>query len=98
MMLVGKTSTLLLNFKNGKKTDWTLENLEMICYNCYFLYIGDIYNKKQVRAMEDYTAPTAEDNSVDWELDDYYKEHLQNLGIIDNNNETDPGSEFVSKV
>jgi hypothetical protein len=46
--------------------------------------------------MEDYTAPTAEDNSVDWELDDYYKEHLQNLGVIDQDQE--PGSEFISKV
>jgi hypothetical protein len=33
---------------------------------------------------------------VDWEMDDHFKEHLQNLGIVESDDE--PGSEFISKV
>ena len=28
---------LILNFKDGNKKNWKLENLEALCYNCYFL-------------------------------------------------------------
>jgi hypothetical protein len=34
---------LLVNFKNGNKRDWKQENLEFLCYNCYYLTIGDIF-------------------------------------------------------
>jgi len=33
---------LTLNFKNGNKTDFRLENLELLCYNCYFILVGDL--------------------------------------------------------
>ena len=46
--------------------------------------------------MEDYTAPTTEDNSVDWELDDYYKSHFESLGLSDD--VSDDGSEYISKL
>lgn len=87
---------LLLNFKNNNKSDWTLDNLEMICYNCYFLYIGDIFNKKQLKHIEDYSAPTAEDSKVDWELDEFYTKHFQELGLTDLAD--DDGSEYISKL
>jgi len=29
-------------------------------------------------------------------MDEYYKEHLQQLGVIEQNN--DPGSEFISRI
>jgi hypothetical protein len=45
--------------------------------------------------LEDYNSSTYQSKS-DWELDNYYKEHLQNLNIIDINDE--PGSEFISKI
>jgi hypothetical protein len=87
---------LLLNFKNNNKSDWSLENLEMLCYNCYFLYVGDIYNKKQLKHIEDYSAPTAEDAKVDWELDEYYLKHFEDLGLTDSSDED--GSEYISRL
>ena len=87
---------LLLNFKNNNKSDWSLENLEMLCYNCYFLYVGDIFNKKQIKHIEDYSAPIAEDSKVDWELDEYYLKHFEELGLTDS--ETDDGSEYISRL
>jgi hypothetical protein len=86
---------LILNFKDGNKKNWTLENLELLCYNHYFLYVGNIFTTKQIQHLEDYN-PSTFQGKTDWELDDYYKEHLQNLGVIDQ--DEDPGSEFISKV
>jgi hypothetical protein len=86
---------LILNFKDGNKKNWTLDNLELLCYNHYFLYVGNIFTDKQVQHLEDYN-PSTFQSKTDWELDDYYKEHLQNLGVIDQDQE--PGSEFTSKV
>jgi hypothetical protein len=56
------------------------------------LYIGDVYNNKQILAIEDYVdqPKTAQ---VDWELDEYYKEHLKQLGLID---EKSNGEEFIA--
>jgi len=86
---------LILNFKDGNKKNWTLDNLELMCYNHYFLYVGNIFTDKQIQHIEDYNPSTFQSKS-DWELDDYFKNHLQNLGVIDNDSE--PGSEFISKI
>ena len=86
---------LILNFKDGNKKNWTIDNLELLCYNHYFLYVGNIFTDKQIQHLEDYNPSTFESKS-DWELDEYYKEHLQNLGIIEH--DEDLGSEFISKI
>jgi hypothetical protein len=38
---------LLLNFKNGNKKHYIYENLELLCYNCYFLRVGNVFNDEQ---------------------------------------------------
>lgn len=86
---------LVLNFKDSNKKNWSIDNLELLCYNHYFLYVGNIFTDKQIQHLEDYNPSTFE-SKVDWELDDYYKEHLQNLGVIGSDHE--PGSEFISKI
>jgi hypothetical protein len=86
---------LILNFKDGNKKNWSLDNLELLCYNHYFLYVGNIFTDKQIQHLEDYNPSTFQSKS-DWELDDYYREHLQQLGIIDQ--DIEPGSEFISRI
>jgi hypothetical protein len=86
---------LILNFKDGNKKNWTIDNLELLCYNHYFLYVGNIFTNKQIQHIEDYN-PSTFQSKVDWEMDDHFKEHLQQLGIVDDDHEL--GSEFVSKV
>ena len=86
---------LILNFKDNNKKNWSLENLELLCYNHYFLYVGNIFTNKQIQHIEDYNPSTFESKS-DWELDDYYKDHLTNLGLMDDEDEL--GSEFISKI
>lgn len=86
---------LLLNFKDGNKKNWNIDNVELLCYNCYFLYVGDVFNTRQLDAIEDFVQPL-QSNSVDWELDEYYKEHFKELGLLDD--EVDDGDEFISRL
>jgi hypothetical protein len=83
---------LLLNFKDSNKKNWKRENLDLYCYNCYFIFIGDVYSNKQILSIEDYVdqPKTAQ---VDWEMDEHYREHLKQLGLID---EKSNGEEFIN--
>lgn len=47
---------VILSYKDGNKRNLKYENLEFLCYNCYFLTIGDIFEKRQLEVMEDYAA------------------------------------------
>jgi hypothetical protein len=46
---------LIMNFKDGDKKNWKLNNVEFLCYNCYFLCVGEVFTNKQLSVMEDYT-------------------------------------------
>jgi len=45
-------SALLLNFIDGNKLFWKRENLEILCYNCYFTKVGDLLFPDQLEALE----------------------------------------------
>ena len=70
---------LLLNFKDKNKKNWNLDNLEMLCYNHFFLTVGDIFTDKQIEGME--THKTTYESKVDWEVDDYHLQRLKELGL-----------------
>jgi hypothetical protein len=44
---------LLLTFKDNNKANYLLENLELNCYNCYFLHIADPLSQDQTQRIED---------------------------------------------
>jgi transposase len=46
---------IIMNFKDGNKKNWKLDNVEFLCYNCYFLCVGEVFTNKQLSVMEDYT-------------------------------------------
>mgnify|MGYP001442802564 FL=1 len=83
---------LILHHKNKNKKDFTLDNLEMLCYNCSFLYATSPISDKQVIKMEDYVEKHGEE--FDWELDEHHKEHLKELGLYEEKN---PGDEYISR-
>lgn len=70
---------LLLSFKDGLKHNWLHDNLEMLCYNCYFLYITDPLSPDQIRSAEDNAPAMAP--SFKWDLDDDQLENMRLLGI-----------------
>jgi len=86
---------LILHFKDNNKKNYRVENLQMLCYNCYFLTIGDIFTGKQIEGLEDHK-PVSK-GQVDWEVDDYTNQRLTELGL-EASAPKDDGSEFISRI
>ena len=87
---------LLLNFKDNIKKNWNKDNIELLCYNHYFLQVGDIFSDKQIKGIEDHV-PTYQ-SDVEWELDDYQRQRLEELGLIDKpKDDNDPYSLVARK-
>ena len=87
---------VILNFKDGDKKNWHLDNLEFLCYNCSFLYAASPIEEKQAEAMEDYVK--TRNDEPDWELDEAHIEHLKSLGLYDENKEDMSGEEYISRL
>ena len=89
---------LILNFKDGNKKNWKLENLELLCYNCYFLNVGNVWSDNQLQQMEDHNQKNKFNNDPepDWEMDESHKEHLKSLGLWED--DSYDGSEYISKI
>jgi transposase len=85
---------LILNFKDRNKQHYRLDNLEMLCYNCYFLFQGDIFSDKQLEGLEDHKP--LNQSQVDWEMDSYTLQRLKELGLGDD--EEDDGLDLVSRL
>jgi hypothetical protein len=86
---------LVMHFKDGNKMHYRLENLELLCYNCFFLYQGDLFTHKQLEGMEDHL--NKYQSKVDWEIDSYTQERLKELGLYEPK-PLDDGSEFISRL
>ena len=76
---------LLLHFKDNNKKNYKLDNIELLCYNHYFLTVGDIFTEKQVEGIEDHKP--VNQGKVEWEVDDYHLERLKELGLGDDNDD-----------
>ena len=87
---------LILNFIDGNKHHWNIENLRMLCYNCHFLYVGDMFSDRQVRSLEDANAPLIKEE-IDWDIDDDFLQHFQDIGLEEKNG-YQPGDEFISRL
>jgi hypothetical protein len=72
---------LLMNFKDGNKCNYKLDNLELHCYNCYFLYVADPLTQDQVRHIEDNTTVKAIPHTFDLDADAL--ENMKALGLLD---------------
>ena len=86
---------LLLNFKDKNKHNYKIENIELLCYNCYYLHIGDIFNNRQIQGIEDHLTIYKQE-TPDWDLDQYQLDRLKELGL--GNNEDDSEEDYISRV
>lgn len=90
---------LILAFKDKNKRNYSIKNLELVCYNCHFLYLGDIFTEKQVNHLEDYY-PIPETQKVDWDnvqMNENFEEHFKKLGLIEKD-KPEEGSEYISRI
>ena len=82
---------IILHFKDKNKQNYRKENIELLCYNCYFLNVGDIFNDKQIKGLEDHKP--INNSEINWELDDYQKQRLEELGLGD-----EPEDDYISRI
>lgn len=87
---------LVLHFKDKNKKNYELDNLQLLCYNCSFLYATSPITDKQVLAMEDFV--DKQGGEPDFEVDDYMKEHLKDLGLWHSEDQPTNGSQYISQT
>jgi hypothetical protein len=85
---------LLLHFKDGNKCNYLLDNLDLQCYNCYFLYVADPLTQSQVRHIENNTE--VKEVAHKWDLDKSQIDNLKSLGLWTQPEDKEPGSEFIA--
>jgi hypothetical protein len=88
---------LILNFKDNDTNHYNLGNIRFLCYNCYFLNINDIFNKKDLTQLESHSPTNGTTKEIDFQLDDFQKQQLEKLGLYQPPKPED-GSEFISRI
>lgn len=87
---------LLLHFKDNNKLNYSQENIELLCYNHYFLQVGDVFTKTDEKQIEGHVPLYNTTDRVDWEADDYHLKRLKELGL-DTEDEDDP-HQYISRL
>lgn len=82
---------LTINHIDGNKNNLKLDNVELLCLNCNFLYGTHNDFKQDIDQFVDHSADEKE-----WEMDEHILEHLKELGLADDDSE--PGSEYISRL
>ena len=87
---------LLLHFKDNNKSNYSKENIELLCYNHYFLTVGDIFTDKDVKQIESHQEHNSTTDKVEWEVDDYHLQRLRELGLGDEDD--DDINQYISRI
>lgn len=87
---------LLLHFKDNNKSNYSKENTELLCYNHYFLTVGDIFTEKDVKQIESHQEHHGTSEKIEFEVDDYHLQRLRELGLGDD--EEDDVNQYISRI
>ena len=87
---------LLLHFQDNNSNNYSLDNVQLLCYNHYFLTVGDIFNDKDVKQIESKQEHFGTSEKVEWEVDQYHLDRLKELGL-DGVEEDDP-NQYISRI
>lgn len=88
-------SPLLLHFKDGDKKNFREGNVQLLCYNHYFLTVGDIFNNQDLTQIESHNTVNNTSEAIKWEVDDYHLQRLKELGLEDDRE--DDFSDLISR-
>lgn len=88
---------LILHFKDKNTNNYFADNIEMLCYNCYFLRVGDVFNDKDIQKFESGIESTHNTSAnADLDLDDYTKRRFIELGLMEI--EDDEANDLISRI
>lgn len=87
---------LLLHFKDNNKSNYSRENIELLCYNHYFLTVGDVFTEKDVKQIESHIEHHGTSEKVEWEVDNYHLQRLKELGLGDD--DEDEVNQYISRI
>lgn len=99
--LVDGKSPLILIHKDGDKSNYRLDNLQFLCYNCAFLEGGvdSPISEEMVEKAEDYIDRDKRPDKQVFELDEYQRAFIENLGRTwDDPEEYESGSEYIARL
>tara|TARA_R110002072_G_scaffold250616_2_gene409350 strand:+ start:422 stop:1039 length:618 start_codon:yes stop_codon:yes gene_type:complete len=87
---------LLLHFKDKNSNNYSLDNVQLLCYNHYYLQVGDIFNAKEVKQIETGTEQFGTTDKVEFEVDEYHLQRLKELGLGDDDD--DDINQYISRI
>lgn len=87
---------LLLNFKDNNKSNYSKTNIELLCYNHYFLTIGDVFTEKDEKQIESHVEFKKTTDKVEFEVDEYHLQRLRELGLGDD--DEDDIHQYISRI
>ena len=86
---------LLLHFKDKNNNNYSLDNVQLLCYNHYFLQVGDIFNAKDEKQIESQQEHYGTSEVINFEIDDYHLQRLKELGLDGDDDDVD---QYISRV
>jgi len=98
---------LILNYRDKNKRNVHLNNIELLCYNCYFLEVGDVFNEKQLKALETVYTGKGIDLKAEFELSEDRYQKVKESGLLRGIDSIDPeikpqdfpdASEFIEET
>jgi hypothetical protein len=83
---------LIMFFKDGHRNNYQDGNCQLSCYNCYFLRLGNVFTDRDMESLEGHQTVYKTTEMIDFQLDEYQKKRLDELGLWDKKVEEDPYS------
>ena len=71
-----------------------IATLLLLCYNHYFLTVGDIFNNKDIKQIETKQEHFGTTEKIEWEVDDYHLQRLKELGLEDD----EDVNQYISRI
>lgn len=87
---------LLLHFKDKNSNNYSLDNVQLLCYNHFYLQVGDIFNAKEVKQIETGTEYFGTTDKIEFEVDEYHLQRLKELGLGDD--DEDDANQYISRI
>jgi hypothetical protein len=72
---------LIMRFRDGNTKHYNLGNVQLLCYNCYFLYYGTVFEDKELQNLEGVGSVLIKTEEDKFKLDSYQIKKLKELGL-----------------